>query len=399
VLSEYNKGNISLNGGNCWDFPVYISDIILPEKDSASDTQIIIGNVGLTYKAKPNDLLEWLDITKLGVVLKISFNKTNDNSLVVEREIYSRVINHMTTQNATPNVVICFTAFTCDNIVENLGSKYIGVNSTDDIKNLKNNLDTLRLQPRTTNVANILMLEKINGPKLYKWIETPHTKEEWLSVLFQVYYTLLIFNFYGLRHNDLHLGNILMEKSLKQTFKYYTTQNLDLYYEIPVKDCVKIYDFDWSASNSSLYAVHNQKLDEYCQPFGVCNNKNPKFDAFVFTYMLYHTAKDMYKDATRKQEAELLGKFCTSIFYNNLTLLGQEFPHYGRICKKDLADITNNIKRCRGDYEPTDQEMMTLPQILSLPIFNTFKKTGASIKDLSNAEKAEKNIFHIPVVG
>src|SRR5438045_73424 len=94
------------------------------------------------------------------------------------------------------------------------------------------------------------------------------------SISFLVLYSLLVFEEVGLRHNDAHPGNILLEKKTYREKPPIIVCFVDenTFYVIPIFFMVRVYDFD----NSWVVGVVNKKLDyggvhSYCNNYGMCN--------------------------------------------------------------------------------------------------------------------------------
>ena len=100
--------------------------------------------------------------------------------------------------------------------------------------------------------------------------------QEFYIILFQIMYTLKCFNLVGIKHNDLHLGNILVEINPKYN-ENNTKLNTNVYeynryvidettFNIPIcKYTVKIYDFDFSIKyKRDDYNLSNNKTFKEC---------------------------------------------------------------------------------------------------------------------------------------
>jgi len=106
--------------------------------------------------------------------------------------------------------------------------------------------------------------------------------QEFYIILFQIIYTLKCFNLIGIKHNDLHLGNILIEINNKvesndkvesnknnvnnNTYEYNRYIVDENSFEIPnCKYTVKIYDFDFSIKfNRNQDLLHKGKQFKDC---------------------------------------------------------------------------------------------------------------------------------------
>ncbi|VBB18103.1 hypothetical protein YASMINEVIRUS_566 [Yasminevirus sp. GU-2018] len=140
----------------------------------------------------------------------------------------------------------------------------------------------------TENMTPVVSLEKFISDQidsLHKKIFDPSSSnadiDKWIEehirtmqeIMFQVLYTLFIFHNMKFVHNDLHLGNIMIE-TLTEPFDYYYvigrpgSSNTHVI-QLKSKYFVRIYDFDLS------YIVHDGEFDNYVQ-----NLKNLKINQF-----------------------------------------------------------------------------------------------------------------------
>ncbi len=90
-------------------------------------------------------------------------------------------------------------------------------------------------------------------------------------------------NTYGVRHNDLHFGNILIdyktfEKSPKK-FLFKLTNNPKDWYMLNVSCLALIYDWDLS---SIPKIGNNIRIDRGYDTYGISNNMNPSYDLYKF---------------------------------------------------------------------------------------------------------------------
>jgi len=122
-------------------------------------------------------------------------------------------------------------------------------------------------------------------------------KKDISIIIFQVIYTLNIFNQLKLMHQDLHISNVLIQKSNVITDYYYVLMNKIVHTKTNMMAC--IYDFDratnqtchmrfpWSNNNDSI----KQKLDlkffmtnmfNYCERNDILKNKFQRFINKIF---------------------------------------------------------------------------------------------------------------------
>ena len=157
-----------------------------------------------------------------------------------------------------------------------------------------------RFEPPMATHYHALLTESVEGKNM-KTLHDFLYKEQGVATLqnivFQVLWTLECFNRIGVRHNDLHPGNIFVFKHKRSYFKYYRIFKYKdekgkqhvLY--VPATDYeVRIFDFDRSAKRP----MSSQKLKNKYKPGITFNytdlfmkrhtlsNKNPQFDTFKF---------------------------------------------------------------------------------------------------------------------
>jgi hypothetical protein len=348
ILGELLKDNyINITPCDMYDL---LENIDIKKKESSSDTIIAFGN--LKYKFNNKEILDYLNLsTGNNVVLKLSFDsidKNDDNSLDVEIQIYKEIINKMVIDRETPNLMLYIGHFECRNLKENYQNKLIKNGKLEDYeRKILLAIDDINdKEEYDINKANLLLLERGNGKPLHELMSKLST-EDLRSILFQLFYTLQLFNLYGLKHNDIHFGNVFIEFIDEPRNNIYFISD-NTYFVVPIKKyLVKIYDFDLG----STIEIKNTKIENYmCKSYGICNLNNPKFDLFIILSHLY--------DA-RNTVSPSLKKFIESFIYDfsNKSLLDEKwgFPH--RLCKVTgyNTDKKGNVTgECGGNYEPND---------------------------------------------
>lgn len=169
-----------------------------------------------------------------------------------------------------------------------------------EMKRLATDYDTSR--------AKILITKKAKGKKLLDWLQSEEVPlqgaklESFIKdILFQIAYTLLVFEDMGFMHNDLHAGNVFVEKlehPLHLAFNVGTqTIVRDVHY------FVQIYDFDRSSQVRTKHnniVMRNTYLDsELCETYGECNEFRRHADWFNVLQSLYRKRKDKYTSRRR----------------------------------------------------------------------------------------------------
>jgi serine/threonine protein kinase len=355
-----------------------IKQLKLFDKDSASDTIIVFGNIQKTINSseyqrdKSGDSSSREDIS-----IKISF-ASNDNSLKIEIYLYE-IINKIIRNNYSPNFIGMIGGFRCNGLVDYLNKMDRLQKNSDNItqfyQDVLNQIDDIEensLIRYDIDCANILILEKSSGITFTTLLNKYTISEnDFFSLLFQILYSLDIIYKMGIQHNDLHPGNIFVELSNgivfgKVDLNYISPINLyykvdENYYKIPSKFIAKIYDFDLGAIKGKT----NNKIqkDYYCKKLGICNKINPKFDTFTFLSTLYNTF------GSRNYIPNEVMKFIERNISEKL--LKQKWGYQDRLCKL--------IKEgeCDGPYEPPTFSCggMNIPRemILNDSIFQKWK--------------------------
>jgi len=270
------------------------------EKKSVSDSILIKGQIDLMEHESPGEP---------NVIIKLFFNSTDPykNSLVVEEQIYRQVLSLLYYNKHTPNLVPYLGSFVCNTgnlkVIEQ--SPFTEDLYDDEELELKQQINKLKFQRYKKRLfdglttiyqeknkynerqANLLVLEYSKGIPLYQWLAT-HSNEDVFDVVFQILYTLTCFYNFGLKHNDLHFFNILIEELEEPKTLYFKFHPNNKYViKLHTKFIPKIFDFDRS-SIIGFGVSRNLTLDrDYCIPYGECNNNdNLKYDIYEFLILL-----------------------------------------------------------------------------------------------------------------
>lgn len=420
---------------------------------SSSSTIAIMGNLKYKTGSDTSDLVGILNGKVMPVIIKLSFKSEHpdeDNSLEIEEKVYQEIINNILQQHFSPNVVGCLASFKCDKFIELMRKKGVGSKNKPLYTEMHSQMH--RIEKKNSGEydfhdATFLVLERVQGKTLGDFLSDrknfnePHVI---FSIIFQVLYTLIIFNILGLRHNDLHLGNIYlqMQDIVPTYFVYFITDTT--YFAIPIDVAIpKIYDFDLSAIKGVVntkisFEDKDKEIQSMCMNYGICNQDNPKFDAFTFLKFLY--------DSANTHGIQYLKVFCLHCAKKELynKYIGPPSGFYGRICNlatQSFDDYSRELEEyeeraqlyeeedldadelgsppstplvgtaafksvrstlCQGNWVPPDDLMMLPIDMLALQNFKIYKHTLPDFdplyKPTSEEDFMKKNIFLLPTV-
>lgn len=257
------------------DISTIFEDIkILKRSSSSASVQALARIRGNT---RYEILKEYLKRTP-DIFLKIVLLQKNDNTHLVEKTIY-KYLTRLISENRTPNFMRFVAAFECKNIFEMADSldtdnRYEMQYTVDDIFDNKSGV---------TRKNMVLVLERGNGDSLIKLMPSLTDKKEFISIMFQVFYTLREMFMSKVKHNDLHTGNIWIDVLPDYKDMIYFINDNE-YAQLRTKYIVKIYDFDLSSFTKG--DLQNDAVKQMCVPYGICSNENPYFDIHTVCYYL-----------------------------------------------------------------------------------------------------------------
>ena len=122
------------------------------------------------------------------------------------------------------------------------------------------------------------------------------TKDSLLEILMQMAYTLIIFEDYGLSHNDLHLGNVFLLSAPSQGEVRYDVRGKT--FVLSGDSMIKIIDFDRGSKSETILdqrilknTILGQETD-LCAVHGFCNSFTKNLDWIKFISHLYLSAEN-----------------------------------------------------------------------------------------------------------
>ena len=261
-----------------------IDDTLIQDKvpfvsKSSSDTSMLYAKI---QYAKPKKYK-----ISIPVVLKVSYLPKHlvYNSYQVESKLYTTDIRFLIKNNHSPFLLESFGSYDCDSCTTFLPKNV-------DSSNLSKTNEESTKQHFDISSQHVLILEKVSSTPLSSVIRTL-SEYDLNTVVFQVLWTLRCFNSLRIKHNDLHLGNIFVEKMEKPfvfQFKYSFKHNSDetILFSMKTNYVVRIFDFDRASVYGNFDVPRNIFLDnEMCNKVGTCNVDNPYMDVFGFLIYLY----------------------------------------------------------------------------------------------------------------
>jgi len=330
------------------------------------------------------------------IALKVFFNNTKagrsyDNSLPLEKNIYKYLLAPLIAQQHTPNILKYFGSFS-EPFVNFRGALTQCATELDELlQRAKGKEERDRkhhdIQIRDTNNLTVLGLEYSTAPTLRQWLQTERSDNELKSVLFQIIYTAECLYRIGIRHNDLHVGNILISSSKQKEINYRI--NISQIITVPTTNTlVKIYDFDNACgirtkneylSNKivkSVYYNYKLKYYKYWDQYGMSDSDNSKYDTFT---ILSSITEILNKYGANRSLLHLIEEY----YLKSEDLRNCHWKYVHRMGKKkDGSYFHESQNSSQPDYFPQDNELADNNSILNDKIFDEWKVQPNSLKTL-----------------
>lgn len=245
-----------------------------PEKSGTSYSAQVLGTLG--------DKRLFIKVFSSNII-KITYN-----NLLVEAAIYSCVVP-LLLQRHTPFLIKFLGFQECDGLflrlkqelqystdvqmktdINMLLTRLEIAEGVSDMNKDETNAKVLAKFYDPSNRAYLLALEQIDPSTTIKyqdWIQEQRTLDMYISVWFQLVWTLLCFERAGLRHNDLHWNNIYVEDlgDNPQTLYFaIKTKNRTVCFKVLVRFKLKLFDYDRSTIPGF---IHNTVLKDVA-PYG-----------------------------------------------------------------------------------------------------------------------------------
>ena len=341
--------------------------------------------------------------TNVGVIIKMYFAPKNADSLSgyrydaleAERIIYRDVVNPMILQRNTPHVVAYVGDLVCDDFAAQL-ERYLDNNATEthaqqllrkakkrwgDDAYQKNNMRAIV----TERVDNAKTLQEYFEGVFAKPVGSATSRDDdvllfetvFAPILFQMFYTLAVFEEIGLQHNDLHYNNVFAQE--QPQFENVLYRVGKHHYRRSSKISLRIFDFDRSAKHATPYndkTVKNKLLSQtVCREFGQCDDKlRTRYDIFTFVYRMYYMNLGLSSAPNSRLNAFLefvvprhMYRISTSKDRTKLRVGDMVYPGLYCLCKQDgcktcvLPQNISEIKSAREVLESDFFKSMRVP--------------------------------------
>lgn len=259
----------------------WAKNLVYLPKDSASPSEVIFADIleGKTVHSIAIKL--FVDVTSTKDIKNYAayYNEINNiEGIKYEVKVYRDIINKIIDKKQSPNFIRFIGYGDCpmDTI------EYI------DMPMMKVSIAKLYgpyyiSDNRDANLG-ILVTEKPKNVMSFSAFARHADKSDMLQVIFQVVYSLAVMQKYRLVHNDLHSGNILIQK-IDRKVRYYKVGKTVYKITTPYQPLI----FDWDLSYSDELGK-NKKIsmeeDAYCGQTNICNRFSEKFDLYVFICLL-----------------------------------------------------------------------------------------------------------------
>lgn len=239
---------------------------------------------------------------KLPAIVKITYPRKSEtidtkgyNSGLAEQFMYSYFSSKAA--GFTPHVAKFLSAGEQLSLKFDVGSLTKFTAQTKSIMDMNTNSDGYGKLDMEKPVS--IATEKLKGSPLNDWVHyfvnnrPPQELSAFLyDVLFQIAYTLLVFEDLGIMHNNLHTGKIFVHHRPTK-LSYETRPGCTVDRE--VQYYVKIVDFDHGSKSPTRMdktVIHNNYLGQgACESLGACNEYRPNADWFTIISYLYSESK------------------------------------------------------------------------------------------------------------
>ena len=368
--SNNNNNNTILDQFNLSE---YVSRIrVHTDKHSASKTVVLFGEIHIDrYRQR-----------SVAIKFNIGDTSISENGLRVERQVMRNIVSSLIRNRNTPCLVAHIADIECKQLA--FHSKQI----VDEITAY-----TRRFDKPTSYIIGVLITEKPqDGPhptlSLSSYLRQNELSEKQiLDIMMLIFYTIHVMHQKGLRHNDLHMGNILVH-FLPQPIRIPLRISRDEIVYVTTSCIPKIFDWD----RSSIYAPtveRNMDLDLYfCHSALQCNHPTNSSDPlmsnieyFMFTnYLrkyfrrpefrhrrLYRFLMDdlfvKLKNATASRTNAFMHRLETRQRFHGAGWIAKMKPYSSQLVFPTFLEIVSKMKeKFNGHFEKNDDNIQEVKE-------------------------------------
>lgn len=290
------------------------------------------------------------------------------------------------------------------------------------------------IQKNRSDIANVLLLEKIRGVTLNRWMkDQKHTPKSWHEILIQFFYLNMVLHQLGVIHGDPHTENYLVVPltTSKKIFLFIDEKH---YIELEIKYLLVCLDFDFASvmehpTDSQLadytmqciqsfdFFIHDKigktvagNVKAELEKFGMFPRKdktspmvyNSNGQAFAQSgiYSAWSPAGDLFvvlshmlKNHVRYNLPKSIHTLLNNIFYNDYVGFRKKYAvknEHFTICEVD------NNTGCLGPANPDPKTEMMDEEMILKTLFKDYIKP---IEEFSPLNKPKyQDVFHTPKV-
>jgi hypothetical protein len=247
----------------------------------------------------------------MNVVVKLSFAQRSGQGVdivAIERLLYTEFVPYMS--RFTPNLLSFLGNGHCRTFQTSLAS--LVTNQTSFAKEIQTVVQKIYSRNKNSerfnfNDVTLMVTRRAGGKSLLEWLWSGGQWRTWdvadqrkfmSDVLFQIGYTLSVFEDLGLMHNDLHCGNVFVEQlSMPLSLSYGIDD--DCVVSENVSFFVRIFDFGLANKTPTQYEpsrLVNTLLntDGRCRAFGTCDTFRNNADWFMILQHIYRTSDNYW---------------------------------------------------------------------------------------------------------
>jgi len=224
--------------------------------------------------------------------------------------------------------------------------------------------------------VGVLATERVLGPSVNEALHEQRLgADALLSVLFQVVHAMGNLSTAGIRHADLHTGNVLLEPQPQRATPFRARlDGVVAYWRLPTPWLAKI--FDWDFGDLDDDALPNAHAAPHCARYDLCGH-NDKADLYTFLDSVWLKTK---KRPRYTAIAETIERWIAlPLLEAGATdgLFARRGGMAKRLCRGPIADdrcpAVETLYNCAGPWRPPDCQMLPPAAMLADEVFRRWR--------------------------